>query len=361
MASPTPAHLAGAVAVAFLLGFAGGRLTAPEAAPAPGRPAQGPSTLTEARPGPGPATERRPTPATERQGPPAATGDPVDPTAVPPVDLAGTLAAARRVREAPDDHHASEAALAAAGLLEKQLGDDPAALAKALETFRTLGDPGDLEVLAAVLSRLADPQVEATALDIVRRDVSPARRVAAFDVLDGIEAPAAREAALEVLGSEPDQEVRRAALRALPEPRGASLGEAGPVVDTLARLLASDKDPELRRRAAASLGRWHRAEADLQPLLDALGRDASPEVRTGAAFGLEVAGRRTPAVVAALVKALANKEEDPAVRENCWQALSALGPLPPEAQAAWTAFRDARGAANEAGDHDHRHGPLEDH
>ncbi len=361
MAAPTPAHVAGAVAVAFLLGFAGGRLTAPEAAPAAPTLPQGTPSTTDTRAASRPATERRPTPATDRVGPPGppTTGDPVDLTAVPPVDLGGALAAARRTREAPDDQHASEAALAAAGLLEKQLGDDPAALAKALEAFRAMSDPNDLEVLAAVLGRLADPQVEAAALDIVRRDVSPARRIAAFDVLDAIGAPAAREAALEVLGTEPDPEVRRAALRAVPEPRGASIGEAGPVVDTLTRLLANDKDPELRRRAAASLGRWHRAEADLQPLIDALARDASPEVRTGAAFGLEVAGRRTPAIVAALVKALASKDEDPAVRENCWQALSDLGPLPPEAQAAWTAFRDARGAANEAGEHDH--GPLEDH
>lgn len=248
------------------------------------------------------------------------------------------LDAAQASLRAPTDDHACEAAEKAAAELELALGADPAALARAIEAFRGLRDVADLEALAAVLGRFADPEVEQAALEVAARDVSPARRAAAFDVLDAIDTGAARDLALQALASERDVDVRRAALRALPEPAGSSLEDAAAVVTTLARL-TQDPDPEVRRRAAVSLGTWHRTDAELAPIVAMLSRDPSPEARTGAAFGLELARRRTPETLGALVASLTRPDEDPAVRDCCWRALSALSPLPADAHAAWEQYR----------------------
>lgn len=359
----SPAIAAVAVAAAFGVGFLSGRSTAPDApaaTPPPPvvrateRPTKPPPTTTAAAP----HAHEGPKPA----GPPGH-DEPIGPApraseAEIKARLDGMLQAARATRDMPDDQHVLEAALLASGELEQLLVEDPEALKRALERFRTLTDAADLEALAAVLGRVADPAVEEMALEIARRDVNAARRIAAFDVLDAMDTPAARDLALDVLAGERDPELRRTALRAVPEPAGASIEDAGRVVSTLARIAAGDPDIELRRRAAVDLGAWHTSEAQLAPLVDLLSRDPSPEVRAGAAFGLETARRRSPEVVAALVRTMSRQDEDFVVRENCWRALSALSPLPPDAQAAWQAFKEQNEAALEAmpagaGEHHH--------
>lgn len=358
--SKAPLVAAVAVAGAFGLGFVAGRATAPdEAGHAHGGPRTTPATPTVG-PRTTPATHAGHDHATPRptgrgaSGPPAASDapGPVDP-AVVDAGLDRVLASARAVRAAPDDHHVAEAALLAAGELEQLLLGDPSALARALEAFRGLGEVGDLEALAAILGRLRHPAVEQVALEVARRDVSPARRLAALDVLDAMDTPEARQVALDVLAGEQDVELRRAALRAIPEPAGASVEEAAGVVSTLSTIVARDRDHELRRRAAVDLGSWARSEAELRPLLEALTRDPSPEVRGGAAFGLEMARRRSPEVVEALAGVLGRRDEDASVRENAWRALSALSPLPPAAQAAWRAYKAERDALGEVDHHSH--------
>jgi hypothetical protein len=360
---PSPLVAAVVVAVTFGLGFLVGRTTAPE--PEHAGPRAGPSATVNPD---APPPAQRSTPVSE-PGTPLAAGplDPLDPPAEvagPPraateaeVDarIARALEAARASQAMPDDHHVAEAVLTATGELEQLLASDPGALARALERLRALTDPSDLETLAAVLGRIADPAVEETALDIARRDVSPTRRMAALDVLDALDTPDARGVALDVLAREQHVDLRRTALRALPDPAGASVEDAGAVVTTLARIVAQDQDVELRRRAAVDLGAWHRSPAELLPLLEALARDPSPEVRSGAAFGLEAARSRAPEVVAALVAALGRPDEDPLVRENAWRALSALGPLPPEARSAWQAYKAEREALGEVDGHHHGH------
>ncbi|MCO5168392.1 MAG: HEAT repeat domain-containing protein [Planctomycetes bacterium] len=359
--SKAPLVAAVAVAGAFGLGFVAGRATAPEEAGhahggSRAAPVTGPTASAEPPTSHAGHAHAHARPKGERPaGPPVGPGEapaPVDPAEVD-AGLDRVLASARAVRAMPDDHHAAEAALLAAGELEQLLLRDPGALARALDAFRGLGEAGDLEALAAILGRLRDPAVEQVALEVARRDVSPARRLAALDVLDAMETPEARQVALDVLGSEQDVELRRAALRAIPEPAGASVEEAGGVVTTLSTILARDRDHELRRRAAVDLGSWARSEAELRPLLDALTRDPSPEVRGGAAFGLEMSRRRSPEVVEALAGVLGRRDEDPSVRENAWRALSALSPLPPAAQAAWRAYKAERDALGEVDDHAH--------
>lgn len=365
---PAPALAAAAVAAAFGLGFLTGRTSAPDDPPPPPRPtatttprvppktAVEPIALHGGSRGPGATDPSGPDRGATRSTPAPPLGAEVDPR------VARALEASRASRAAPDDHHIAEAALLAAGELEAALAADPQALAQAIAAFRGLTDAGDLDALAAVLGRVRDPAVEELALEIMRGDVSPARRTAALDILDAMDTPAAREVALQALSSEQDVDLRRAALRAVPEPAGASLEQAGTVVATLTRIIAQDRDIELRRRAAVNLGTWHRNDAELQPLLDVLARDPSPEVRSGAAFGLEAARRRSPEVIAALVRSMGRADEDPVVRDNCWRALSALSPLPPDAQTAWLAYQAENEAAGEAGQsdqgddgHDHGH------
>ncbi len=364
---PSPLVATVVVAVTFGLGLLVGRTTAPTA---DGDLRAASPASHDASP---PAPAERSTPLGQPGTPPVA--GPLDPLA-PPVEVAGpprlateaevdariarALEAARASQAMPDDHQVAETVLTTTGELEQLLASDPGALARALERLRALTDAVDLETFAAVLGRIDDPAVEETALDIARRDASPARRMAALDVLDALDTPDARGVALDVLDREQHVDLRRTALRALPDPAGASIEDAGAVVATLSRIVAQDQDVELRRRAAVDLGAWHRSPAELQPLLEALARDPSPEVRSGAAFGLEAARSRAPDVVAALVATLGRPDEDPLVRENAWRALSALGPLPSVAQAAWQAYKAERAALGHVDGHHHGHGHDED-
>ena len=266
-----------------------------------------------------------------------------------PVDFQRVFDAAKKAFEAPDDHHTNEAALAAAGELELRLLTDPVALDAALERFPQLVDQAELEILAAVLGRVRDPEVEDLALRLAQDRTNPLRSAAALDILDSLDTPKAREVALNVLQQAVDVNVRRAALRAVPEPQGASQDEARGVVQSLIDILANDPDSELRRRAAVMLGTWHRSQADLQPVINHLISDPSVDVRAGAAFGLELSRSRDPAVIDALTRTLVNTGEDPLVRENAWKALGAISPLPPAAHQAYRTYAEEREALGEAG------------
>lgn len=266
-----------------------------------------------------------------------------------PLDLNKVFTAAKQAFAAPDDHHVAEAATAAAGELEMRLLTDPAALEAAMKRFPQLTDQAELEVLAAVLGRVRDPEVEQLAIRYAKDRSNLIRRAAALDILDALDTPDARPVALDVLDEARDVNVRRAALRAIPEPQGASQDEAARVVATLTQILANDLDTELRRRSAVMLGTWARNQADLQPVINHLIGDNSIDVRAGAAFGLELSRSRDSAVLDALTRAVLNAQEDPLVRENAWKALGAISPLPPAAHQAYQAYYDEREALGEGG------------
>lgn len=260
-----------------------------------------------------------------------------------PVDLEASLSAARAAAAAPADEELCHLAQDAADELEAAVLGDPGARAAALARLRAARDPAELEFLAAVLGRVRDLAVEEAALELIRA-TSPAVQAAGYDLLDALDLPSARAASLDGLARSRDPAVRRAALNALPQPVGASQEDARQVIASLTGLLAGDRDPELRRRAAIELGRWHRGPEDLSPVLAALLTDPDPAVRAGAAFGLEVSTRRDPQVVDALLGALRRPDEDPLVRENAWKALGAMGPLPPAVQAEWQRYETQVGA-----------------
>ena len=339
---------AGALLLAFGLGLVLGRSepghgTPPAhalAAPATAGPARAPiGAARQARPSDSGHAHAHAAPRGEllEQGPQGET------RALPPLDLEAVLAAARAAHADPVDEALCDAAEEAANALELAVLSDARAKAAALGRLRAAQDPAELEFLAAVLGRVRDLAVEEAAVELTRA-ASPAAQAAGYDMLDALDLPAARSVALEGLARAREPAVRRSALNALPVPAGASLDDAREVVGTLGALVSGDRDPELRRRAAIELGRWHRGVEDLAPVLTALERDPDPAVRAGAAFGLELAVRRDPLVVEALVRVLRRPDEDPLVRENAWRALSALGPLPPEVQAEWRRFHAQLGA-----------------
>lgn len=259
--------------------------------------------------------------------------------------VAQAVAAERRVVEGDHDEAAHEADAAYAALATA-LAADPRAVERVADRFRQVRDPLEAELLAAVLGQFRDPAVEQAALEVATRGNDAGLRVAGFDLLDALDLPAARAAALTAIDRESDPAVRRAALHALPPPEGASIAEATEVVGRLARVLRSDADAEARRRAARALGDWGQSVEARDALVAALRGDPAPEVRAGAAFGLERARSGDPQVRAALVSALG--DEDDLVRENAWRALGALAPLPPTEHAAWLAYRDALEGLGEA-------------
>lgn len=346
-ATTAPRRLAGAGALlaAFALGVLLGRREAPPASV----PARG-TARAGATPGGGSPPGRRVEPGCGH-GPahadaPATGEAPAAGPVGPALDLEDVLARGRARAAAPDDERLCDDALASMDALERAVASDPQAMAEALARLRRTTDPAELELLAAVLARIQDQEVEETALELTRAG-DPAAQAAGFDMLDALDLPSGRTAALDGLARARDPQVRRAALRALPPPVGASLDEAAGVVASLSGLVTADADPELRRRAAVELGRWHRVPDDLSPLLLALERDPDPNVRAGAAFGLELAARRDPSLVAALVAAVRRPDEDPLVRENAWKALGALGPLPAEVQADYRRYEDELAAREE--------------
>ncbi|MBI4615722.1 MAG: HEAT repeat domain-containing protein [Planctomycetes bacterium] len=347
---PALAAWAGISAAGIVVAFLGGRWGAPEAGNPLPPPAEEGSDKVPARP----VEEHRGPRASRGYGPEApAPRSPQEPAGDPsrgetgepaprPLDLEPALLAARRAAAEPEDERALEVVHRAAAEWTERVLDDPEALASTLARFDTTRDAAELGFLAAVLGRVADPEVEEAAVRIARGDAHPSRRAAAFDVLDALDTPAAIDAALETLAREPDAAVRLAALRSIPDPTGASWDEAAPVADRLGEILAHDSDAEARRRAAVLLARWHRGDDEFRPVLEALSHDPDPAVRAGAAYACEVAGRRDESVTAALVQALRSPSEDNLVRENAWRALGSLGPLPPEAHEAYEAFRAAR-------------------
>lgn len=219
---------------------------------------------------------------------------------------------------------------------------DPVALEEAIGRFRRSTDQAELEELAVSLGQVDDPRVENLAIQIAEADPHPMRRVAAFDLLDALEAPGAIGVVLHTLDRERDPAIRRAALFALPRPEKAGTDDAGLIGAALITVLASDPDPEARRRAALALGTWSCAPGAVLQLATALRQDPSALARGGCAFALERAGCADPAARSAVLEALADEDEDPVVRDNAWHALATLSPLSEDERTAWTAWRDAR-------------------
>lgn len=277
------------------------------------------------------------------QAPAATEGSDVEQVALDLADRA--VAAHRRVAEGDHDEAAHEAD-AAYEALAAALAADPRAVERVAERFRGARDPLEAEALAGVLGQFRDPAVEQAALEVATRSADAALRALGFYLLDALDLPAAREAALAAIDRETDPAVRRAAIFALPPSDGASLDEAAEVVGRLVRVLRTDPDVETRRRAARGLGDWGQLVEAREALVAAMRGDPAPEVRAGAAFGLERARAGDAQVRAALVAALG--DDDDLVRENAWRALGALAPLPPAEHAAWLAYRDVIEGAGEA-------------
>lgn len=265
-----------------------------------------------------------------------------------PVDFNKAFAAVQNANDLPDSHEAAAVARQAAGELEQRLLNDPEALKAAIARFPTLEKTHELELLAVVLGRVRDPEVEELGLRHASDSTNPARQAAAFDLLDALDTPKAKDVALSALQRERDTTVRRAALRAVPPASGASEQEADDVVRTLTQILDTDPDRELRRRAAVMLGTWHRTLAELNPVMQHLVSDQNVNVRAGCAFGLELSKRRDSTVINVLVGVLNTQDEDPLVRTNAARALEALSPLPAEAHRIYQEYKSQQDALGEA-------------
>jgi hypothetical protein len=255
----------------------------------------------------------------------------------PKLKLDKALQVARDLDSKPDEEESIAAAQSATSGLYFELSTDRQALASALSRLPHLGTRGELGMMAAVLGRIADPEVEQLALTMSQAS-SPLLREAAFDILDGLDLPSGRSVAVRALRIEGEVDVRRAAVRAMPEPRGASEEDADEVVKQLSQVLGTDQDPETRRLAAISLASWHRNLGEFMVVLQHMISDESAGVRAGCAFACEISGRRDPEVVKALVQSLERTGEDDVVRDNGYRALKAMGPLPARASEAFKLY-----------------------
>jgi HEAT repeat protein len=223
--------------------------------------------------------------------------------------------------------------------LQDALERDPGLMAEAVARFRTERDPEQLAILATLLGRVHTPEVESLAIDLAQ-GADPIMKAAALDILDAFQTPLAIPAVLPILQSDRDPAMLGRAIYALPEPRGISASEAAPIEQELIRLTGNE-DVDVRVRALITYGHWGGTEAD-GVLINALQNDPTPDGRAAAAFAMERRASRDPAAIQALGRTLANHDEAALVRENAYQALGRLGPLPPEVKGAYDAYRIER-------------------
>ena len=151
-------RLAGAVAllIAFALGALLGRREGPPSVPARGTARAGATPSGSSRP------ERRVEASCDHD--PARTDAPAREAArasgpAPALALEAALARERARAAAPEDERLCADALASMDALEQAVTSDPQAMAEALERLRRTRDPAELELLAAVLSRVKDLEV----------------------------------------------------------------------------------------------------------------------------------------------------------------------------------------------------------
>lgn len=226
-----------------------------------------------------------------------------------------------------------------------ELRDNPAALAWALEKFRSNPDSEGSGMLAVVLGQLQDPEVEATALALARQG-----SLAGLDLLDrlDIENPETQRAVLDLLRTG-DARILAGSIYALhrgtPDPT-----ETREALSTLTPL-ASHSDAEVRRRAILAIAEWAPDAASLDPVIRAL-QDSSVDVRAGAAFALSQARLLHPSTVDSLAARIADEREDWTVRDLAWQALARM-PLDERAHAIVKKFGAERDAANEVREEAH--------
>jgi len=286
-----------------------------------------------ARVAPGPAVVR------ETSGLPEAARPPVSPKR----DAAWTAPVQ------PDPVPREECATDEGGDLEglrERVTADAEALGRLLEEFRLVAGSPRGERIAIVLGQVRDPLVEQAAVELVRGGGGQAQRIAGLDLLDrlDLENEETRRVVLEVLWTEPSAEVQRAALFALhcgvpgPDARREVLGAIVP--------LTRSTDAEVRRRAVIAAAEWAPDAAALDPVLGAL-RDASPDVRAGAAFALGEARVAAPAVPQALARTVADEGEDWEVRRIAWGSLGRY-PLREDEYAIYDLFRRQVEAVGEA-------------
>lgn len=222
---------------------------------------------------------------------------------------------------------------------------DPEALSRLLDEFRLTAGTDRGELLAIVLGQVKDPSVEQAAVALVKGG-GQAQRIAGLDLLDrlDIENEETRRVVLEVLWTDPSAELQRAALYALhcgvpqPDARREVLGAVVP--------LTRSTDVEVRRRAVIAAAEWAPDAASLEPVLGAL-RDASPDVRAGAAFALGEVRVAAPAVPQALARTVADEGEDWEVRRIAWGSLGRY-PLREDEFAIFDRFRQQAEALGEA-------------
>lgn len=242
--------------------------------------------------------------------------------------------------------------------LLRELRENPAALAWALDKFRATAGTDLGSLLAITLGLVKDPAVEGVALELARSGTRQ-QRIAGLELLDrlDIENPVTRQAVLEILRTEKDKELLAAALYTIPagvpDPN-----EARAVVEALQPLTAHE-DPEVRRRAVLAVAEWARDAAGLQAVLKALA-DPSVDVRAGAAFALGQAPAATREVLGALSERVADEKEDWAVREQAWRAMARF-PMDERSYAAYTAFKAKHDSVGEAQEETEERAHRHDH
>lgn len=221
----------------------------------------------------------------------------------------------------------AQAALVLAGLRADDIGQGSKTLVDALGTEKE--SRVRKEIIAAMTKF---PEVCALGIDplvAALKDTDPAVKVAAAEALALAGAQAktmAKSAApgLEPLLKDPDKAVRMAAVYALGriQPEGAAT-----IAETMAAMLGTEKDADMKRELVASLGLLaEKSEVVVKAMGGAL-FDASDDVRRTAARALGTFGPDAAPVAEELLKVVAtDKQKD--VRVDAVRAFgSALGPV----------------------------------
>ncbi len=209
---------------------------------------------------------------------------------------------------------------------------DPATREQAVRGLREHPDPHVIELLSALSHKNEDPDVRAAcllalgeigdergvhAMTIGVRDPRPNVRSAAAKAL-GMAGGGVAHAALALAVDDVDVAVRTAVVEAL-----AAIPPAPESLDALVRVLSEEAVVEVRRMAAAALGK-HRDEKARSALLAALAPGTQPDARLRAEAMAALLGFDDGFRVQAAVYAMGDPEA--AIRERAAEAVGALGP-----------------------------------
>ena len=209
--------------------------------------------------------------------------------------------------------------------LENRIRRDPSLLTDILAEYRYNTDPERAKRLAALIGKLKDPKILATATELAYSS-DPQSKKNGLELLSRIQPhnSEARDISIELLGIESDPDFLVSTMNVLATPgTNASDAQKQLLLDNMA-LLSTHQEESVRAHSIALLGRWAKDDLAVTNTLTAALSDSSAHVRARAASALNGTGNSSDQVIYGLLAVLENPDEVKTTRQTAMLALQRL-------------------------------------